>query len=99
MFFLHGLCSLLILEMMMKYSIFAVLVMLYKKLLIHYQLSFFFCIFIKDSKWKVLLHFMTLQHELLLSELNFRLKFYIIYKYTHAKGLSQWLRGKESTGS
>ena len=31
-------------------------------------------------------YFMTLQHELLLSEFNFRLKIYIIHKHTHAKG-------------
>ena len=29
---------------------------------------------------------MTLQHKLFLSELNFRLNVYIIYKHTHAKG-------------
>ena len=32
------------------------LVILYKKLLIHCQLTNFLCVFRKDSKWKVLLY-------------------------------------------
>lgn len=79
------------------YSIFAVFgYFILKTKLIHCQLTIFVCVFIKEFKMESTTY-LILQHELFLSELNFRLKMYIICKHTHAKDFP-WLRGKESTG-